>query len=270
MAIEIFNRHENKYRLDERTFNRLQHRISEYTHLDGFSSGNGFYPILNIYYDTPGNDLIRASIGKPSYKEKLRLRSYGTPGADSDVYIEIKKKVAGVTNKRRSGMKPCEAHKFLDSGAIPDIQPYMNVQVLREIAYMLERKPLSPKLCLSYDRTAYVGERDLRVSFDTNIQTRRYDLRLESGAYGEQLLGEGEHLMEIKTAESIPLWLSGLLAEYKVYPCGFSKYGEEYQRSLAGTDVGKVYIFIPGTRKSRQLAGSFNDEIVNARREYYV
>lgn len=37
--------------------------------------------------------MIRNSIEKPIYKEKLRLRSYGTPSADDKVFIELKKNI---------------------------------------------------------------------------------------------------------------------------------------------------------------------------------
>ena len=38
------------------------------------------------------NRLIRQSIEKPVYKEKLRVRSYGTVNGNSTVFFEIKKK----------------------------------------------------------------------------------------------------------------------------------------------------------------------------------
>ena len=250
MAIEVFNRHENKYRLSGRTFAEISGAIAERIEVDKYNVGGETYPIFNIYYDTPGNDVIRASLSKPAYKEKLRLRSYGAPTADSTVYVEIKKKALGVVNKRRSGMKLREAYTFLESGAVPDIQPHMNAQALNEAAYILGRMPLAPAALLSYERVAFFGERELRVSFDTNIQTRRYDLRLEYGAYGEQLLGEGEWLMEIKTAGNMPLWLSGLLAKHKAYPASFSKYGAEYKRSLTAAPVTatrRIFIMTPKT-----------------------
>jgi len=50
---------------------------------------------------TQDNQLIRHSVSKPRYKEKLRLRSYGVPSLDAKVYLEIKKKVNGLVNKRR-------------------------------------------------------------------------------------------------------------------------------------------------------------------------
>ena len=248
MAIEIFNRYENKYRLDSGMFTAVKNEIAARMETDNFNPTGEAYTVFNIYYDTPNNDLIRTSISKPIYKEKLRLRSYGTPNKNSMVYVEIKKNVRGIVNKRRSRLTLNEAYQFLSSGVIPERKPYMNEQVLNEIAYILRLKPLSPALFIYYERLAYFGERGLRVSFDTNIQTRRYDLLLENSAYGEPLLGVNEWLMEIKTHNNLPLWLSGLLAGNQAYPASFSKYGEEYKQTLAGitaTENNSFFIFAP-------------------------
>jgi SPX domain protein involved in polyphosphate accumulation len=235
MAIEVFNRYENKYMVDEKTYARLQTRLSDYMKLDSYNKRFETYPICNIYYDTPDSHLIRTSLMKPSYKEKIRLRSYGTPSKNSKVYVEIKKKFRGLGNKRRSALPLDEAYAFLASGKIPDIDCGMNIQVLSEIAYMLEQHRLVPKVYLSCERRAYfgTGRHDLRISFDTDIVARREDLFLESGIYGKSLLPEGKWLMEIKTSESIPIWLCRTLSELHIYPVSFSKYGTEYKLSLA-------------------------------------
>jgi hypothetical protein len=250
MAIEIFHRCENKYRLDGTVFDKLQDRLSGYMETDAHNESRFTYPICNIYYDTDDSYLIRTSLAKPKYKEKLRLRSYGTPDIDSRAYVEIKKKVHGVVNKRRSGLRLREAYDFLESGEMPEINRNMNGQVLREIQYTLSQRTLKPQTYLSYERRAYfeAGNPDLRISFDTNILTRRYDLRLESGSYGEPLLAEGEWLMEIKTSRAMPVWLTRVLSEYKIYPSSFSKYGTEYRRSLTPAHVpetSRVMFFCP-------------------------
>ena len=239
MAIEVFNRYEKKYQISAEIFAELQDRLPAYMNLDAHNAGRLTYTICSIYYDSPDSYLIRNSIAKPIYKEKLRLRSYGTPTAGSTVYAEIKKKFRGLSNKRRSGLKLMEAYDFLSTGNLPIHQPYMNGQVLRELQYLLSQRELHPAVYLSYERRAFFGDgssasgSDLRISFDTGITTRRHDLRLESGSYGESLLPEGRWVMEIKTAQAIPLWLASLLSEYKIYPKGFSKYGAEYKASLA-------------------------------------
>jgi len=234
MAIEVFNRYENKYLLDERTFYRLRRRLSDFMELDPHNRQHGAYAVTNLYYDTEDSHLIRTSLQKPRYKEKLRLRAYGVPQADDQVYAEIKKKVSGLVNKRRSALRLSDAYRFLRTGVLPQAEPGQNMQVLREIAYLTGRRQLSPALYLAYDRVAYwgMGQHDLRVSFDCNLRSRRQDLMLEAGDGGAPLLGPEVWLMEIKVAQSIPVWLCRLLSEYRIYPTSFSKYGAAHMQSL--------------------------------------
>ena len=73
MAIEVFNRCEKKYMLNSEQYEKLIQAIQPYMVVDAYNQKNEFYEISNIYYDTPDDRLIRASIEKPVYKEKLRL-----------------------------------------------------------------------------------------------------------------------------------------------------------------------------------------------------
>lgn len=235
MAIEVFNRTECKFIVDGEVYEKLNERLQEFMENDAYSKNDGFYTISNIYYDTQDNYLIRNSLDKPKYKEKLRLRAYGVPKVEDKVFLEIKKKFNGVVNKRRTTIKLGEAYEYLNSREKPEIKSYMNKQVLNEIDYILKLYNLEPKLYLAYDRRAMFGKNDknLRITFDNNIRTRRYDLRLEAGDYGDQLLEEGMFLMEVKVEKNIPLWLARLLSEYKIYKTSFSKYGKEYENTLS-------------------------------------
>ena len=235
MSIEVFNRHEKKFLLDTTAYQSIHSRLMEHMELDEYNKTHEFYTISNIYYDTEDDYLIRHSLSKPKYKEKLRLRAYGIPESNGKVFLEIKKKFNGLVNKRRTTLKLEEAYSFLASGIKPELMKYMNKQVLSEIEYMLKIYRLEPKLYLAYDRKAMFCKEnhDLRITFDSNIRTRRYDLKLESGSCGEPLLEEGKWLMEVKAENCMPLWLSKLLSEYSVYSTSFSKYGTEYQRRIA-------------------------------------
>lgn len=234
MAIEVFNRHEQKYFLDADTFKKVLAVMDEYMIPDKYNINHKPYTISNIYFDTEDNYLIRTSLSKPKYKEKLRLRSYGVPISDSKVFLEIKKKFKGIVNKRRTVLKLSEAYSFIESKTAPKPQEYMNKQVLKEIEFFLQHYSLKPKLYLAYDRIAYFekGNNDLRISFDQNIRTRRYDVALEAGDYGEKLLPDGLYLMEIKTSKAMPLWLTKMLAEYNIKRRSFSKYGTEFTHQL--------------------------------------
>ncbi|WP_068777166.1 polyphosphate polymerase domain-containing protein [Paenibacillus sp. FJAT-26967] len=232
MAIEVFNRYENKYLLDDTSFRMIHEKLLAYMELDEYNRKHTFYSISNLYYDTRDHALIRNSLLKPKYKEKLRLRSYGVPEPGAKVYMEIKKKVHGLVNKRRTALKTDEAYEFVRTGVKPELASYMNKQVLSEIEYFLQRYALEPKVYLAYDRIAMFSKesRDLRITFDCNIRSRRTELMLESGNHGEPLLGPGQWLMEVKAEKTIPVWLARLLSEHSMFRTSFSKYGNEYRK----------------------------------------
>lgn len=128
----------------------------------------GVSMICNVYFDTPDHRLIRRSLEKPLYKEKLRLRSYGKATADSTVFLELKKKYKGVVYKRRVALTEAQAMAYLcESKRVGD------TQILREMDYALSYYgDLRPAMYLCYDRVAFYGEEDpmLRLTFDDNMR----------------------------------------------------------------------------------------------------
>ena len=261
MAIEVFNRYEKKYMMDEKTFYELTDRISDYMSPDAYNKNGEAYRISNIYYDTESDQLIRASIEKPVYKEKLRLRAYGTPSLDDMVFVEIKKKYNGIVNKRRTSMTLKEAYSYLDEGTMPDMNNNrINRQVLKEIDYFKNFYGLKPKLYLSYDRFAYFEKDDgaFRVTFDKNITTRRDDVRLEHGSYGDNLLAEGQYLMEIKISGAVPLWFAKIISGLNIYPVSFSKYGTEYKHYVLANytrlqSEGEIICLNPSLQQQQRI-----------------
>lgn len=222
MAECVFNRYEKKYLLPEPIYLALRKQLKPYMNEDCY----GLHTICNIYYDTEDNYLVRRSIDKPAYKEKLRLRSYGVPNMDSRVFLEIKKKFKGVVNKRRIPLTLQEAYDYLEHG----IRPSKDSQILRELDYFLKRYPVQQGLYLAYDRIALAGieNPDFRVTFDQNIRSRRFDMGLEKGDKGLLLLPKGYYLMESKVMGATPLWFTHILSELSIYPVSFSKYGNIY------------------------------------------
>lgn len=236
MAIEVFNRYENKYFMTEVMLNRILTEVEQHMVPDKFNKDRKTYSISNIYFDTPDDYLIRTSLAKPKYKEKLRLRAYDVPDKNDMAFLEMKKKFNGLVNKRRTNIPLQDGYRFVANGGIVNLSEGMNAQVVREISCMIQRyDPLEPKVMIAYDRLAYFekGNPDLRISFDTNIRSRRDDLRLEEGNAGSLLIPKGMWLMEIKTASAAPLWLTNLLAQEDIYKTSFSKYGCEYKNYIS-------------------------------------
>ena len=229
MAIEVFNRREIKYLLTDDDKNALLEIIGNYMDSDPYNKDGQTYSICNLYLDTAADELIIKSLEKPDFKEKIRLRSYGTVSLDSTVYLESKKKFDGVVNKRRTAFKLQDAYTYFETRTIPQNKE-MNLQVMSEIDYIMNFYKLQPKVFISYDRLAFFEKNnsDFRLTIDRNIQTRRTDLRLDSPAYGTQLLPPGKWLMEAKAFKAFPLWFVHFLSERKIYSTSFSKYGAEY------------------------------------------
>ena len=231
MSNDVFNRFEKKYILNQSVYEHILSELKKHMTLDRYNIENNFYTISNIYYDTADDLLIRKSLSKPVFKEKLRLRAYGQPSDDSKVYLEIKKKYKGHGNKRRTALTLSEAYQFLETKVLPAPKPYHNSQVLRELQFFLSQYDLKPAVYIAYDRMA-LSDGDLRITFDKNIRTRRCSLGLEQGQTGELLLPEGSWLMEIKAQNTLPMWLVRILSENRIYASSFSKYGKEYENTL--------------------------------------
>lgn len=240
----IFKRYEIKYMITAEQKERLLKAMEPYMEPDRF----GRSTIRNIYYDTDDFVLARHSIAKPDFKEKLRIRSYEKADPDSTVFVELKRKFDGVVYKRRVGIAERDAMKWMAGSNDPAVIRQVNTesaQVASEIEYFKGLySGLRPALYLSYDREAYRmkkgadlsdGGREFRVTFDTNILCREGDLSLRSEAYGTAMLGEGMFLMELKCPGAIPMWMTKVLSEERIYKTSFSKYGTAYCRYMNET-----------------------------------
>lgn len=222
MATTVFQRYETKFLLTAEQVAALRPIIEENMEPDPYFRE----VICNVYYDTPTFDLARRSLDHPFYREKVRMRSYETPGPGDRVFFEIKKKVDGIVYKRRAAMTLAQAEDFAQGGA-----PEVDSQIARELRYTMGLHRLSPKVYLSYRRDSYrVRGSDLRLTLDTEIRYRFHDLALGAGPEGELLLPEGETIMEVKTCAGLPLWLLRRTGEMGIFPARYSKYGNIYKR----------------------------------------
>ncbi len=230
----VFKRYELKYMITIEQKKAILEAMKPYMKLDKF----GRTTIRNLYFDTDNYLLIRRSIEKPKYKEKLRIRSYSRANSESEVFVELKKKYNSVVYKRRIALTNTDAITWL-SGKGKNFKP---TQITNEIDYFLSYyKTLHPTVYLSYEREAYYSEdnSDFRVTFDDKILVRESDLSLESKPYGTNLLPDGMVLMEIKCSGGIPIWMTKVLSKEKIYKTSFSKYGTAY-RTLIFPKLKKI------------------------------
>jgi len=237
MAIETFKRYEKKYLLNNDQYYNIRSEIEKNMMFDAYCIGDKMYPIYNIYFDDDNNSVIQHSVSKPYFKDKLRIRSYKEIPEENDfIFLELKKKIGGIVTKRRTELRLRDCRRYINTGDYPPEAEtdYRMNQVLHEIDYFKQLYNVKPATYLSYDRLAYFAKDDeeFRITFDKNIVSRRHDLKMELGSYGEKLLPDDVTLMEVKIIGSLPMWCSRLFSELRIFPKGFSKYGYDYQKYM--------------------------------------
>lgn len=236
--MKTFKRYEVKYFVTREQYNVIRAELERHMVPDKYCRDGGSYAIYNVYFDTESDDIIRHSLDKPYYKEKLRMRAYDMPtSGDAPVFLELKKKIGGIVTKRRATLSVAQAAEFFEHSTIPELQAYEDKQVLAEISQFVHRYQVEPKVFIGYQRTAFFDkdDHDFRISFDTHIRTRRENVSLTAGDYGTDLLASNQIVMEVKCTGGIPIWLCHILSDLQIYKTSFSKYGTEFKRYNAIT-----------------------------------
>lgn len=238
--LNTFERYEIKYILTGDQRSRLEYLMSDRMKIDRY----GHSTIRNIYYDTDDYRLIRNSLDKPVYKEKLRVRSYGRISGEDNVFVELKKKYDSVVYKRRIALPEHSASGWLaGEEKLPT-----GSQIGDEIEYVRRfYTGIKPKAYISYEREAYYptdGE-DLRITLDSNILARDYDLSLLCGVYGSPVIDRDLTILEVKVPGAFPMWLIRFLDKNGIKKTSISKYGSYYrnmrQAGPADNERGELY-----------------------------
>lgn len=222
----IFQRYESKYLMTLSQQQTVLAAMRPYMEPDVYSHNS----IRNLYLDTPDFRLIRRSLERPVYKEKLRIRSYGRAENTDMVFVELKKKYRSVVYKRRISLPQDQALECFSK-----TRPWPDSQIGTELAYAADfYQTLRPAVFLSYERDAFHGteDEDLRVTFDTEIRYRQDGLSLDSDTWGIPILPPGLVLMELKVSGALPLWMAHVLSCQGIFKTSFSKYGAAYQNIL--------------------------------------
>ena len=242
MSAQTFERHERKFLITPEQKELILNNLKDYLVLDERDNNKGIYNVYSLYFDDDFDEIIRNSVNKPIYKEKLRMRSYKLNPTDNDkIFLEIKKKYNGVGNKRRISLSYNECLDYINGNTRPTFNDYLSNQVLKEIDQVLKRREIYPKMFISCKREAFFGKEDktLRITFDSNITYRNYDVNFSSNE-GEILL-EDKIVMEVKFGLAFPYELIRMLSEIGLYRRGYSKYGKVFEKTkkLNNTDKRK-------------------------------
>lgn len=240
MAVTVMKRYEMKYLLDQKQTEYLCRQLEGHMQVDEY----GLTSIASLYYDTPDARLIRASLEKPAFKEKLRLRSYGLATESSPVFLELKRKYDGIVYKRRVQSTLPQTGRFLAG----ENTLGGDGQIQKELIYFRDfYRTLIPACLIIYDRTAYFEPGgDLRLTIDYRPRYRTEGLTLTESMEGIPLLDDGWSILEVKVQNAMPLWLSAILSEGRIYKSSFSKYGEAYRQELIKKKTHTIEYNAPG------------------------
>ncbi len=219
---DVFKRIEQKYILSKIEYDKMQKIIDKYFLKDIYYDNK----IYNIYFDNDNKDIVINSLEKPRYKRKLRVRSYGIPKNDDTIYFEIKKKYNGMVYKRRVMLTLLEYNNYINKGILPG----RDMQIMKEIDYIIKYYKLHPYMFLAYDRLSYYCKNNInfRITFDSNLRSRYDKLELNNSNLDELYFENNNYIMEVKCINSLPMWFVSYLSDNKIYPVSFSKIGNIY------------------------------------------
>lgn len=231
MAIQKFKRVEKKYIITLKQKDELLEILKSYMEIDAFCKNGNMYTIENLYFDMGDMSVIRRSLERPRYKEKLRIRKYS---GDDRYFLEVKKKLNGIVGKRRILLNKEQAMNFINDQTLPTFSNEVDNHIKKEIEYYLSHHPVKPSTLVKYDRYALFGKDDksLRITFDLELKSNRKNVEFDKGVYDNYIIPPDLCILEIKTSRNYPLWLAKALSKIKIYPHTFSKYGKDHENSV--------------------------------------
>ena len=218
-----FERNEQKFLLTASQFNSVFAELIKHANIDKF----GWQKIQNIYFDNDLNTVVWRSIESEGFKEKLRIRTYGNDTSGNKAYIELKVKNKGITYKRRIEIDQKDLRPFCEN---KEIKCTHDKQIACEIKEFIAHHKAYPKFFVGYERLALsCEETDLRITIDKDLQSCPCGLDINN-IIPEPYFEEPMYIMEIKSCNGIPLWLTSVLTENNVCKESFSKYGKTFVR----------------------------------------
>ncbi len=226
-------RHELKFYLPVSMIGQIRPLIVGHTQHDPYCADlpNQSYTVRSIYFDSDDLNFYHEKMDSLNNRRKLRVRTYNSPETNSIAFVEIKRKFGRVGFKDRL-MLPLEKVDHAMNGVKPEVvfddkPSFRDRSVLGKIRYLLNMKRLHPVVLVTYEREAFVGQRDrtVRVTFDRNIRSLLNPTM-------EQLFDEDslvqfedrQFVLELKFNEAMPTWMALLIRKLNLRSGSYSKY----------------------------------------------
>jgi SPX domain protein involved in polyphosphate accumulation len=230
-TVRRFNRYELKYVLPVSRCAAIMKDLEGFVVPDPHGGREG-YRLVSLYYDSPGLDFFWAKVDGLKFRRKLRLRIYPAREIEQTArgMVEIKQRINRTVQKRRVEL-PLEVAEALCSGSagLRDLGPLddLDQEVASEVLYLVSAMHLRPSAVTAYRRIAYVGshyESGVRITFDMDLRGRTHALRVHTDVDNPLLLSPEWCVLEVKTDETVPDWVTSLLARHRCQMQRVSKY----------------------------------------------
>ncbi len=222
-----FRRFEFKYAININQYLEIKKTIQKRMKVDPFAKNQGEYSIESIYFDTLSLSSYQQAKAGLKNRAKFRLRTYPDASrnkASKYVFWEIKRKKDATVLKDRSPLTLNQTLNILhDTSKRPK-----NDQTLNKFVFSLKRHLLKPKILIRYRREPFIADRNLRITFDKQIETGSVSSFWQKDIPTQLLLPQIV-VMEIKFTGSLPFWLGQLVRQYDLERQPFSKYTQSIE-----------------------------------------
>ncbi len=202
-------RHELKFKISNSAAEVLKQKLSLILGKDKNAYyEDGSYLIKSLYFDDRDSNSYYEKMDGVLYRKKYRIRMYN----DVDTFIRLEKKMKhnNYTAKEQMLISKDIYSKILN-GKIDEIENPEGL--LLEFITNYKNKGLVPSVIVEYHRTAFTYPiSDVRITFDSNIQSSLYNYDLFNTSYPRYIVDEpGKQVLEVKFNEILPLHIANIL-----------------------------------------------------------
>jgi SPX domain protein involved in polyphosphate accumulation len=202
---------------------------------------NGYdYEVRSLYFDSNFHHSLLEKKDGIAIRKKLRIRHYPdfATGNKEFAFIEIKKKINENVAKSRIFVPLDKAQKILNSKDKKANEFYKNASVqdketLQEIWFLFKKYNLKPVCVVSYKRQPFqsIFEKTFRLTFDTNVMVRNYNLDLHYGGGSKLIVPRNICIMEVKFNNFIPNWAIKIIQKNDCIQYKISKFARGIEKT---------------------------------------
>ena len=221
-AVSDNYRNEWKYSCPVEDWYYLEGKLGKILHQDPYASKDGSYRVQSLYFDDLTDSCMTDNDAGNSLRSKFRIRYYGD--SPDLLRLECKEKNNGKCLKH-TAVITAEQYHMLVNGRSDELFGLTEDPLLKKMCLCFSQRLLTPRIIISYDRTAYVEEiTNIRITYDSDIRVSDDTDRFLTGDHLSRTFFGGASVLEVKFDSILPGFLQRLINEVRPEVTAFSKY----------------------------------------------